>query len=154
MFKTTTLLLLKTQFSLTESVKSSLPTGTLTNNGQGTVTITTGGGGGGGSGTVTSVTLNAATTGLTISGGTSQTITTSGTFTLGGKLVPANGGTGMNTYNKGDLIVGGTTNPLETLGTGGRTAGDFLTIKGWTYRTSMVFCVTSCQWWNRSYFLC
>ena len=104
-------------------------TGTLTNNGQGTVTITTGGGGGGGSGTVTSVTLNAATTGLTISGGTSQTITTSGTFTLGGTLVPANGGTGMNTYNKGDLIVGGTTNPLETLGTGGRTAGDFLTIK-------------------------
>ena len=104
-------------------------TGTLTNNGQGTVTITTGGGGGGGSGTVTSVTLDADSTGLTISGGTSQTITTSGTFTLAGTLVPANGGTGMNSYNKGDLIVGGTTNPLETLGTGGRTAGDFLTIK-------------------------
>ena len=103
-------------------------TGTLTNNGQGTVTITTGGGSGG-SGTVTSVTLDADSTGLQISSGTSQTITTSGTFTLGGTLVAGNGGTGMNTYNKGDLIVGGTINPLETLGTGGRTAGDFLTIK-------------------------
>jgi len=50
----------------------------------------------GGSGTVMSVTLNTGTTGLT--GG--STITTSGTWTLGGALAVANGGT-----NNGSLAV-------------------------------------------------
>ena len=49
------------------------------------------------SGTVTSVTLGAGSTGLTISALNSQTITTSGTFTLGGTLAVANGGTGVTT---------------------------------------------------------
>lgn len=48
------------------------------------------------SGTVTSVTLAAGTTGLTISGNSSQTITSSGTFTLAGTLASANGGTGRS----------------------------------------------------------
>ena len=52
----------------------------------------TGGGGGG----VTSVTLDAGTTGLTVSGVSSQTITTSGTFLLAGTLAIANGGTGLS----------------------------------------------------------
>ena len=51
-------------------------------------------GGGGGSGTVTSVGGSGGTTGLTVSGGP---ITSSGTLTLGGTLVVANGGTGATT---------------------------------------------------------
>lgn len=50
---------------------------------------------GGGTGTVTSVTLDAGTTGLTISSAASQQITTAGMFLLGGVLVAANGGTGL-----------------------------------------------------------
>jgi hypothetical protein len=49
------------------------------------------GGGGGGTGSVTSVSCSGGTTGLTLAGGP---ITTTGTFTLGGLLVSANGGTG------------------------------------------------------------
>ena len=64
--------------------------GTLTDNGNGCVSISTGGGGGG-SGTVTSVQVSGGTTGISASGGP---ITTSGTITLGGTLVVANGGTG------------------------------------------------------------
>ena len=45
-------------------------------------------------GTVTSVSGSGGTTGLTLNGGP---ITTSGTLTLGGTLVPANGGTGATT---------------------------------------------------------
>ena len=45
-------------------------------------------------GTVTSVNINGSTTGLTFSGGP---VTTVGTFTAGGTLVVANGGTGSNT---------------------------------------------------------
>lgn len=51
--------------------------------------------GGSGSGTVTSVGLSAGTTGLTITSDTVNPITASGTFTLGGTLVVANGGTGL-----------------------------------------------------------
>jgi hypothetical protein len=47
-----------------------------------------------GGGTVTSVGLDFQATGLTTSGGASQTITTTGVFTVGGTLVVANGGTG------------------------------------------------------------
>jgi hypothetical protein len=52
-------------------------------------------------GTVTSITLAMGTTGLT--GG--STITTSGTWTLGGTLVAANGGTGQNAYTTGDILI-------------------------------------------------
>ena len=57
---------------------------------------------GGGVGTVTSVALDTASTGLTVSGGTTQTITGSGTFTLGGTLGAANGGTGLGAPAVGD----------------------------------------------------
>jgi hypothetical protein len=49
--------------------------------------------GGGGTGTVTSVGLSGGTTGFTVSG---TPITTNGTFTLGGILGVANGGTGQS----------------------------------------------------------
>jgi hypothetical protein len=64
-----------------------------------------------GTGTVTSVTLSTGTTGLT--GG--STITTSGTWTLAGTLVAANGGTGQNTYVVGDLLYADTTTTLAKL---------------------------------------
>ena len=57
---------------------------------------------GGGVGTVTSVALSTASTGLTVSGGTSQTITGSGTFTLGGTLGAGYGGTGLGAPVSGD----------------------------------------------------
>lgn len=60
------------------------------------------------SGTVTSVTLAASTTGLTISGAASQTITSSGTFTLGGTLAVGNGGTGTSTaFTAGSVVFAG-----------------------------------------------
>jgi hypothetical protein len=49
------------------------------------------------SGTVSSVELSGGTTGLTVSGSSSQTITSAGTFTLAGTLAVANGGTGATT---------------------------------------------------------
>ena len=52
--------------------------------------------GGSGSGTVTSVGLGGGTTGLTITSDTTNPITTTGTFTLGGTLAVANGGTGLS----------------------------------------------------------
>lgn len=57
---------------------------------------------GGGSGTVTSVALSTGSTGLTVSGGTSQTITGSGTFALGGTLGAGFGGTGLGAPVSGD----------------------------------------------------
>jgi len=109
-------------------------TGTLTNNGQGTVTITTGGGGGG-SGTVTSVATAGTINGLTLTGGT---ITVAGTITLGGTLAinnddwvgtalsATNGGTGLTTYTKGDIIYSSAANTLSKLGIG--STGQVLTV--------------------------
>lgn len=60
-------------------------------------------------GTVTSITLSTGTTGLLVNTDqTTQTITTSGTFTLTGVLGLANGGTGLNTstVTAGQLLVG------------------------------------------------
>jgi hypothetical protein len=54
--------------------------------------------------TVSSITLSGGTTGITISENNLQTITTSGTFTLGGLLSVANGGTGLSSYSTGDLL--------------------------------------------------
>lgn len=48
------------------------------------------------SGTVTSVSLNTGTTGLTVGGVTNVQITSSGSFNLGGTLAVANGGTGKS----------------------------------------------------------
>lgn len=67
----------------------------------------------GGTGTVTSITLSTGTTGLTVSGGSSQTITTNGTFAIDGNLEVANGGTGAtaktgsgsNVLNNGPTLI-------------------------------------------------
>lgn len=60
-------------------------------------------------GTVTSVTMDMGTTGLTVSGGSTQTITSSGTFTLAGTLAVANGGTGVSTAAANTVFAGPTT---------------------------------------------
>ncbi len=65
-------------------------TGIAITNGSGSITIAATGG----TGTVTSVGLSGGTTGLTATSDTTNPITTSGTFTIGGTLVVANGGTG------------------------------------------------------------
>ena len=64
------------------------------------------------SGTVTSVSGSGGTTGLTLTGGP---ITSSGTLTLGGTLIAANGGTGQTSYAVGDLLFANTTTTLAKL---------------------------------------
>lgn len=66
-------------------------------------------------GTVTSVTFSTLNTGLTVSGNTSQQITSSGTFTLAGTLDADNGGTGISSYAVGDLLYANTTTSLDKL---------------------------------------
>lgn len=61
---------------------------------------------------VTSVAISGGTTGLSVTG---SPITTSGTITLQGTLVAANGGTGFNTYVVGDILYASTTTALSTL---------------------------------------
>lgn len=63
-------------------------------------------------GSVSSVAFSGGTTGLTSSGGP---ITTSGTITLGGTLVAANGGTGLTSYAIGDLIYASASTTLDKL---------------------------------------
>ena len=69
----------------------------------------------GGTGTVTSVDGSGGTTGLTLSGGP---ITTSGTLTLGGVLIEANGGTGFSSFTQGDILYGDVTAGLSLLPAG------------------------------------
>jgi hypothetical protein len=52
-------------------------------------------------GTVTSVDVSGGLTGLTTLGGP---VTTSGTITLGGTLITSHGGTGITSYNAGDML--------------------------------------------------
>lgn len=73
----------------------------------GTWTVISGGGGG-----VSSVDVSGGTTGLSFTGGP---ITTSGTITAGGLLIPANGGTGLNTYAVGDIIYATSSSALARL---------------------------------------
>jgi hypothetical protein len=68
-----------------------------------------------GTGTVTSVDVSGGTTGLTTSGGP---VTTSGTITLAGTLIPVNGGTGISSYAVGDLLFANTTTTLDKLTVG------------------------------------
>lgn len=68
-----------------------------------------------GAGTVTSVNASGGTTGMTFSGGP---ITASGTLTLSGTLIPANGGTGISSYAVGDLLFANTTTSLDKLTVG------------------------------------
>jgi hypothetical protein len=76
-------------------------------------------------GTVTSVALSGGTTGLTVTG---SPITSSGTITLSGTLVAANGGTGLTTYATGDILYASAANTLSKLTTG--TTGQALVISG------------------------
>jgi hypothetical protein len=68
-----------------------------------------------GAGTVTSVDVSGGTTGLTTSGGP---IIAAGTITLGGILVPVNGGTGIGSYAVGDILFANTTTQLDKLSVG------------------------------------
>lgn len=68
-----------------------------------------------GAGTVTSVNVSGGTTGLTTSGGP---IVAAGTITLGGILIPVNGGTGIGSYSVGDLLFANTTTQLDKLPVG------------------------------------
>lgn len=61
-----------------------------------------GGGGGGGGGTVTSVSADGGTTGLTFSG---SPITTTGTLTMSGTLAVANGGTGASSLASAGIVT-------------------------------------------------
>ena len=97
-----------------------------------------------GGGTVTSVGLDFQTTGLTTSGGTSQTITTTGVFTVAGTLNANFGGTGQNSYAQGNILYyDSTPADLEKLAIGG--AGQVLTVAGGlpTWATPTVAPVTS-----------
>lgn len=73
-----------------------------------------------GTGTVTSVALSGGTTGLTVSG---SPITTSGTITLAGTLVVANGGTGVTTSTGSGSVVLSTSPTLTTPVLGTPTSG-------------------------------
>lgn len=65
-----------------------------------------------GSGSVSSVNASGGTTGFSFSGGP---ITTSGTLTMSGTLIAANGGTGQTSYAVGDLLYASTTSALSKL---------------------------------------
>lgn len=90
----------------------------------------------GASGSVTSVGVSGGTTGLTTSGGP---VTTSGTITLAGTLVAANGGTGLSSYAAGDLIYASGTTTISKLTIG--TSNQILTSSGtapqWTSGSSI-----------------
>ena len=64
------------------------------------------------SGTVTSIDVSGGTTGLTTSGGP---VTTSGTITLAGDLIVANGGTGRTTLTTHGVLIGAGTAPITQL---------------------------------------
>lgn len=72
----------------------------------------------GSGGTVTSVAGSGGTTGLSFSG---SPITTSGTLTLGGTLVVANGGTGLTATTVGGLLLGTSTSAFTNLPIGANT---------------------------------
>lgn len=68
-----------------------------------------------GTGTVTSIDVSGGTTGLTYSGGP---VTTTGTITMVGTLIAANGGTGFASYTVGDILYANTTTTLAKLAAG------------------------------------
>ncbi len=76
-------------------------------------------------GTVTSVGVSGGTTGMTFS---SSPITTSGTMTMSGTLVAANGGTGQSTYTVGDILYASGATTLTKLNSGA--TGTFLRSPG------------------------
>ncbi len=77
--------------------------------------VVKGHGGGAGAGTVTSIDASGGATGLTFTGGP---VTTSGTVTLSGMLVAANGGTGQSSYTIGDILYASGSAALSKLAAG------------------------------------
>lgn len=65
-----------------------------------------------GTGTVTSVDVSGGTTGLTTSGGP---VSTTGTITIAGTLIAANGGTGIASYAIGDILQASASTTLSKL---------------------------------------
>lgn len=119
--------------SLGRFEKASLTAGTnitITNE-SGKITINASGGGGG---SVTSVGLNSGSTGLTVTSSTTNPITTSGTFTLGGTLGVANGGTGATSLAANSVLLGNGTSVLQTVAPS--TSGNLLTSNGTSWVSS------------------
>jgi len=71
-----------------------------------------------GSGTVTSVGMSGASTGLTFTSDTVSPIVNTGTFTLGGTLATANGGTGLSSLTEGSLLIGDSSTDISALAIG------------------------------------
>ena len=94
-------------------------------------------------GTVTSVGVGGGTTGLTTSGGP---VTTSGTITLAGTLIPANGGTGQTSYTNGELLIGNTTG--NTLTKASLTAGSGISITPGTGSITLALDYTAASPWT------
>ena len=85
----------------------------------------------GSGGTVTSVAVSGGTTGLTTSGGP---LTTSGTITIAGTLIVANGGTGLTTLTANNVILGAGTSTPTFVAPG--TSGNVLTSNGTTWTSA------------------
>ena len=98
----------------------------LTSNGAGTPTWAVPAASG-----VTSVAASGGTTGMTFSG---SPITTSGTLTLAGTLVVANGGTGATTLTANNVLLGNGTSALQVVAPG--TSGNILTSNGTTWAST------------------
>jgi len=81
-----------------------------------------------GTGTVTAISGSGGTTGLTLTPGVGTPITSSGTLSLGGTLIAANGGTGFASYGVGDILYANTTTTLAKLAAGTNT--HILTLAG------------------------
>jgi hypothetical protein len=85
----------------------------------------------GSGGTLTSVAVSGGTTGLTTSGGP---LTTSGTITIAGTLIVANGGTGLTTLTANNVILGAGTSTPTFVAPG--TSGNVLTSNGTTWTSA------------------
>ena len=97
---------------------------------------------GSGSGTVTSIGLSGGTTGLSIASDTVNPITSNGTFTIGGTLSTANGGTGLTSIGTAGQVLkvnSGATGLEWGAGGGGTTytAGDGLDLTGSEFSTDL-----------------
>ncbi len=70
---------------------------------------------------VTSVGLSGGTTGITITSDTVNPIVATGTFTLGGTLAVANGGTGLTSLAEGSILIGDSSSSISALSIGANT---------------------------------
>lgn len=70
---------------------------------------------------VTSVGLDGGTTGITITSDTVNPIVATGTFTLGGTLAVANGGTGLTSLAEGSILIGDSSSSISALSIGANT---------------------------------